>query len=69
MEEQNKTAEILMIALVVFGGAAMIYLAASKAKASELDTEKKSQFFNPVQQDTKRVANHSCKSITFPFVK
>ncbi len=40
MEEQNKTAGILLIALVVFAGAAIIYLAASKAW--QLDTEKKS---------------------------
>jgi hypothetical protein len=30
---QNKTAGILLFALVVFAGAAIIYLAASKAKA------------------------------------
>jgi hypothetical protein len=42
MEEQNKTAGILLIAIVVFAGAAIIYLAASKAKAWQLDTEKKS---------------------------
>ena len=42
MEEQNKTAGILFIALVVLAGAAIIYLAAAKAKAWQLDTEKKS---------------------------
>jgi hypothetical protein len=42
LEEQNKTAGILFIALVVFAGSAIIYLAASKAKAWQLDTEKKS---------------------------
>ena len=42
MEEQNKTAGILVIALVVIAGAAIIYLTASKSKAWQLDTEKKS---------------------------
>ena len=42
MEEQNKTAGILFIALVVFAGAAIIYLSAIKAKAWQLDSEKKS---------------------------
>jgi hypothetical protein len=42
MEEQNKTAGILFIALVVFAGAAIIYLSTIKAKAWQLDNEKKS---------------------------
>ena len=42
MKEQNKTAGILLIALVVFAGAAIIYLSAFKAKAWQLDTVKKS---------------------------
>ena len=42
MEEQNKTAGTLFIALVVLAGAAIIYLTAFKAKAWQLDTEKKS---------------------------
>ena len=42
MEEQNKTAGILLIALVVFAGAAIIYLSAIKAQAWQLDSEKKS---------------------------
>ena len=41
MEEQNKMAGILLIALVVFAGAAIIYLSAIKAKAWQLDSEKK----------------------------
>ncbi len=39
---KNKAAAIFFIALVVLDGAAIIYLAASKAKAWQLDTEKKS---------------------------
>jgi len=42
MEEQNKTAGILFIALVALAGAAIIYLTASKAKAWQLDSEKQS---------------------------
>ena len=42
MEEQNKTSGILFIALVVFAGAAIIYLSTIKAKAWQLDNEKKS---------------------------
>ena len=42
MEEQNKTAGTLFIALVVLAGAAIIYLTAFKAKAWQLDSEKKS---------------------------
>lgn len=42
MEEQNKTAGTLFIALVVLVGAAIIYLTAFKAKAWQLDSEKKS---------------------------
>jgi hypothetical protein len=41
MEEQNKTAGTLFIALVVLAGAAIIYLTAFKAKAWQLDSEKK----------------------------
>jgi hypothetical protein len=41
MEEQNKTAGTLFIALVVLAGAAIIYLTAFKAKARQLDSEKK----------------------------
>jgi hypothetical protein len=42
MQEQNKTAGILFIALVAIAGATIIYLTASKAKAWQLDSEKKS---------------------------
>jgi hypothetical protein len=42
MKEQNKMSGILFIALVVLAGAAIIYLSAIKAKAWQLDTEKKS---------------------------
>jgi hypothetical protein len=40
MEEQHKTMGILFIALVVFTGAAILYLNAYYAKAWKLDPEK-----------------------------
>jgi hypothetical protein len=41
MEEKNKTAGILFIAMVVLAGAAIIYLTASEARAWQLAAEKR----------------------------